>query len=662
MSQSQTATDVVAGDDHRNTHSRRTVLRGLAATGSGAFALKSISGDASATESDQQGQHNGLLSDPEYFETFLDGVMNAHLEAHDIPGATVAVVDGDSTFTKGYGVRDVRTDAPVEAADTLFRIGSTSKLFAWTAVMQRIEAGRLDLETDVNDYLDDVTIPDTYDQPITLDHLATHTAGFEERARGTFVLNEADLRPLSTMLQNERPARVRPPGEFTAYSNYGAALAGHIAATTADSSFGEYVEGNIFEPLGMEQSTFDQPVPDAIDGTLSKGYTTPNGRYREGDFEYVGMPPMGSMTTTATDMARFVRAHLQGGATDHGRILESDSAATMHERRFGNDDRLNGMCFGFYELSRKDVRIVGHAGDTEQFHSLVALLPDHGVGIFVSYNSPGGIEARDELLDALLDEYYPSEETTPEPDGEPTRANDVTGTYRTLRSPYTTSEKLLGVQSNVSVSVDDQGRLVTTGPSGSTRWVEASELYFEAVDGSDALAFGETDSEITHLFFDSRPPSAYERLGAFEQPSTHATIVGLSILAFLGAVLGWTATGLWRWHRGETRDRPTSPLRYTRRIAGLAAMSYLASVIGLAVVVLSDPQAALLGDPLPLQVVLLGPPLGTLASVATLVLAGIAWRHGTWRRLIRIQYTVVGVAGVVFALVLAYWNLLWYQM
>ena len=662
MSQSQTATDAIADDDQRNMHSRRTVLRGLAATGSAAFALQNVSVSASATEPSQQGQSNGPLSDVDSFETFLDGVMNAQLEVHDIPGATVAVVDGDTTFTKGYGVRSVRTDAPVEADDTLFRIGSTSKLFAWTTVMQGIEADRLNLETDINEYLDGVTIPNTYDQPITLDHLATHTAGFEERARGTFVLNEEDLRPLPTMLQNERPARVRPPGKFTAYSNYGAALAGHTAATTAGSSFGEYVEAEIFEPLGMDQSTFDQPVPDAIDGTFSEGYTTPNGRYREGDFEYVGMPPAGSMTTTATDMARFVRAHLQGGATTEGRILESDSAATMHQRRFGNDERLNGMCFGFYELSQNDVRIVGHGGDTEQFHSLLALLPTHGVGLFVSYNSPGGVEARDELLGALIDEYYPSEETTLTPDGKPTRASDVTGTYRALRSPYTTSEKLLSVQSNVDVSVDVQGQLVTTGPGGSTQWVEVEELYFEAVDGSDALVFGESGGEITHLFFDSRPPSAYERLTAIEQPSTHAAIAGLSILVFLGAVLGWAATGLWRWYRGGTREEPTSPLRHTRRIAGLAVMCYLVFVIGLAVVVLSDPQAALLGDPLPLQVILLVPPVGALASVTTLVLAGMAWRRGVWRRLTRIQYTVVGVAGVVFALVLAYWNLLWYQM
>ncbi|MDS0300254.1 beta-lactamase family protein [Halogeometricum sp. S1BR25-6] len=616
----------------------------------------------SATISSQQDQATGPLSDPESFETFLDGVVNAQLEAHDISGATVAVVDGDSTFTKGYGVRDVRTDAPVEADNTLFRIGSTSKLLTWTAVMQGVEAGRLDLQTDVNEYLGEVVIPNTYDQPITLDHLATHTAGFEDRARGTFVLNESDLRPLPTMLRNEQPARVRPPGKFTAYSNYGAALAGHIAATTAGSSFGEYVEERIFGPLEMEQSTFDQPVPDSIDGTLSKGYTTPNGRYREGEFEYVGMPPAGSMTTTATDMAQFLHAHLQGGATSDGRILESDSTAAMHRRRFGNADRLNGMCFGFYELSRNDVRIVGHGGDTDQFHTLVALLPDHGVGLFVSYNSPGGIEARDELLDALLEEYYPSEETTPTPDDEPARASEVTGTYRALRSPYTTSEKLLSVQSNVAVSLDDQDRLVTSGPGGETQWVEVEERYFEAVDGSDALVFGETDGEITHLFFDSRPPSAYERLTAVEQPSTHAVIAGLSILVFLGAVFGWTATGLWRWSRGGRGDNSDSPLRYARHAAGLTATSYLVFVVGMIAVVVRDPRAVLLGDPLPVQIVLLFPLVGVLASVATLILAGMTWYRGHRRRWRDAQYIAVGAAGVVFALVLSYWNLLWYQM
>ncbi|WP_244531601.1 serine hydrolase domain-containing protein [Halogranum amylolyticum] len=638
------------------------MLRGLAATGAAAVALQELPRRGRAIEPSQQGQATGPLADPDRFETFLDGVLNAQLEAHDIPGATVAVVDGETTFTKGYGVRDIRTDTPVAADDTLFRIGSVSKLFAWTALMQGIEAGRLNLETDINEYLDEITIPDTYDQPITLEHLATHTAGFEERLRGTFVLSEADLRPLPTMLRDERPARVRPPGEFAAYSNYGAALAGHIAASSAGLPFGEYVDEHIFKPLGMDQSTFAQPVPETIDGTLSKGYTTPNGQYREGDFEFVGIPPAGSMSATATDMAQFMRAHLQGGATDRGRILATDSVAAMHRRRFGQDDRLNGMCFGFYELSRNNTHIVGHAGDTEQFHSLLVLLSDHDVGLFISYNSPGGVEARDTLLDALLDEYYPADESAPQPSGEPSRASAMTGTYRALRTPYTTSEKLVGVQSNVSVSITESGRLVTTDPSGSTQWSQVDELYFEAVDGSDAIVFGESDGQITHLFFDSRPFATYERLAPREQPIAHAVVAGIALLVFLGAVLGWTATGLWRWYHGQTRDHPTSPLRYTRAVAALAAVSYLVFVVGLVGLVVTDPFTTFLGDPLRLQVILLLPLVGVLASVATLVLAGVAWRQDVWSRLLGVQYVAVGVAGVVFAMVLAYWNLQWYQM
>jgi CubicO group peptidase (beta-lactamase class C family) len=662
MSRSHPSADADPADRLRTACSRRTALRGLAAAGSAATAFGALSDGASAAGPRQREQATGPLSDPAAFEAFLDGVMSAQLEARDVPGATVAVVDGESTFTKGYGVRDVRTGAPVEADETLFRIGSTSKLFAWTAVMRGVEAGRLDLDTDVNEYLDRVAVPDAYDRPVTLDHLATHTAGFEERARGTFVLSESALRPLPTMLREERPARVRPPGEFTAYSNYGAALAGHVAAATAGASFGDHVASAIFEPLGMDRSTFEQPVPDAVDGTLSKGYTTPNGRYREGDFEYVGMPPAGSMTTTATDMARFARAHLQGGATAEGRILRPDSTAAMHRRRFGNDDRLNGMCFGFYEMSRDGVRIVGHGGDTEQFHSLLALFPERGVGLFVSYNSPGGVRARDDLLDALVDEYFGGESTTPRSAGEPAPGSDVTGTYRTLRSPYTTSEKLLSAQSNVTVSVGDDGRLVTAGPAGSTRWVRVDDLYFEAVDGSDALAFGTTDGEVTHLFFDSRPASAYERLTAAERPATHAVLAGVSLLIFVGALFGWTATGLLRRYRGGRRAAPGSPHRYARQAAGLAAASNLLFVAAFAAVVLRDSQAALLGDPLPLRVVLLLPPVGLLASVATLALSGSAWRRGVGRRPARLQHAAVGVAGVGFALVLAYWNLLWYQM
>lgn len=643
--------------------SRRAVLGGIAAAAG--LATTPLVGAATAGQRAQQTRpEDGPLTDPDAFESFLDGTVQAQLESHDIAGATVAVVDGESTFAKGYGYSDVAAGDRVDAEETLFRIGSVSKLFTWTAAMQAVERGDLDVDTDVNEYLDDIEVPDTYPEPVTLGHLATHTAGFEDRARGTFVTGPDTLEPLETVLREQQPARVRPPGRLPAYSNYGAALAGHLAAEAEGTTFESAVEQSIFEPLDMQRSTFAQPVPEPLQTELSAGYVPVGDGFRAGEFEYVGLPPTGSMAATATDVATFVRAHLQGGATDDGRILESESVDAMHRRRFTADDRLNGMCFGFYELSRNDVRIVGHAGDTELFHSLLVLLPDHDVGLFVSYNSPGGVGARREFLDAFVDQYYPTDARTPAvPDGRPERASKVSGTYRSMRMPYTTSEKIIGATDTVSVSTDDRGRLVTTSALGGTqRWVEREPLYFEEVGGSDALAFGATDGDVTHLFFDSRPPTAYSRIATWEEPLVHGAVLAVSVLVLVSALLGWPAAAAWRRYRGRTGPVSPSLARWSRTIAGAAAGSYVAFVVAFAWLLVTDPLALFSGDPLTLQMVLALPLVGALATVASLGAAVLAWRDGYWSRWRRVHYSLVALAGVSVALVLAYWNLLWYQL
>ena len=638
--------------------SRRAVLGGVVAAG-----LATTPIGAAATRQPTQ-PADGPLDDPDAFESFLDETVWAQLEAHGIAGATVAVVDGDSTIAKGYGDSDIGAGEPVDAEETLFRIGSVSKLFTWTAAMQAVERGDLDVDTDVNEYLDDIEIPDTYPEPVTLGHLATHTAGFEDRARGTFVTGPDALEPLETVLREEQPARVRPPGRLPAYSNYGAALAAHLAAEAGGETFESLVERSIFDPLDMQQSTFVQPVPERLQTDLSKGYTPVGDGFRVGEFEYVGLPPTGSMSATATDVAKFMRAHLQGGATADGRILEPESVDEMHRRWFGADDRLNGMCFGFYELSRNDVRIVGHAGDTELFHSLLVLLPDHDVGVFISYNSPGGIQARREFLDAFVDQYYPSDDQTPAaPDGRPERAPELTGSYRSIRMPYTTSEKLVGATDTVSVSVDDRGRLVTTSAAGGTqRWVEREPLYFEEVGGSDALAFGDTDGDVTHLFFDSRPPTAYSRIGTWEEPLVHGAVLAVSLLVFLSALVGWPAAATWRRYRGRAGPASPSLARWSRWVAGTAAGSYVAFVVAFGWLLVTNPLALFSGEPLTLQAVLVLPLIGAVATVASIGAAVLAWRDGYWSRWRRVHYSLIALAGVAVALVLAYWNLLWYQM
>ena len=204
-------------------------------------------------------------------EAFLDGLVPYQLDREDIAGAVIAIVkDGGVLFAKGYGYADAAKKSRVKV-DTLFRPGSVSKLFAWTAVMQLVEQGRLDLDRDVNDYLD-FEIPARFGKPLTLRHLMTHTPGFEEAVKDLFVPDAAAVAPLREYVIAHLPKQIFPPGTTPAYSNYGSALAGYIVERVSGRPFEDYIDESIFKPLGMTQSTFRQPLPERLQPQMSMGY------------------------------------------------------------------------------------------------------------------------------------------------------------------------------------------------------------------------------------------------------------------------------------------------------------------------------------------------------------------------------------------------------
>lgn len=218
--------------------------------------------------------------DADRLEAYLDGIIYSQMDEHNIVGVTLAVVqDGEMILSKGYGYADREKHIPVDPAKTLFRTGSTGKLFTWTAVMQLVEEGLIDLDADISEYLD-FTIPDRlYGQdrsaspdPITMFHLLTHTAGFEDVSEDLFVLSSDRMPTLERYLKNNVPARIYSPGEIMAYSNYGAALAGYVVELITGISFADYIELNICEPLGMRRSTFHQPLPDHLASDMANGY------------------------------------------------------------------------------------------------------------------------------------------------------------------------------------------------------------------------------------------------------------------------------------------------------------------------------------------------------------------------------------------------------
>jgi CubicO group peptidase (beta-lactamase class C family) len=374
---------------------------------------------------------------------FLDGMLPSAMAIGDIAGATVAIVKDDALLlTRGYGSADVEKRVPVSAEQTLFRPASISKLFTWTAVMQQVEAGKLDLDHDINEYLD-FKIEGYGGQPIKLRHLMTHTAGFEESLLDLLVEALSKVKPLDQALKDGIPARIYPPGTVPAYSNYGASLAGYIAARAVGMQFEQYIEEHIFKPLKMEHSTFRQPVPDGLREHLSNSYATASSQ-KPVPFEFGSDAPAGALSATAPDMAQFMMAHLNGGllpgGDDANRILKPETTELMHSVANRPAPGVDAMAHGFYEQSRNGVHAIAHGGDLTAFHSELVLIPSAKVGLFVSFNSSGKANSvyklRTALYEAFMDRYFPRQsplQDPPAPADLKAHAAAVAGAYEASR-------------------------------------------------------------------------------------------------------------------------------------------------------------------------------------------------------------------------------------
>ena len=342
---------------------------------------------------------------------FFDGVIPYAIHRADIAGAVVAVVSGGKLlFAKGYGYSNVDDRAPVVADRTLFRPGSISKLFTWTAVMQLVRTGRIDLDRDVNTYLD-FRIPARFGRPITMRELMTHTPGFEDTFSQLAVDSAGQLFPLREYLLQHMPERIFPPGEITAYSNYGATLAGYIVQRLSGEPFDHYIQQHIFQPLGMNHSTFEQPPSPALMADVSQGYATASSEAQ--GFEYGEVVPAGAMSTTATDIARFMIAELGDGSDGGESILDPQTLALMHSLQSRMAPGMNGWDLGFCQENRNGLSIVWHGGDTLWFHSDLHLLLDKSVGLFIAFNSTGAggetdnVRLRFAIFREFLDRYFP---------------------------------------------------------------------------------------------------------------------------------------------------------------------------------------------------------------------------------------------------------------
>lgn len=584
-------------------------------------------------------------------ESWLDGYLPSALERGDVAGAVVVVVkDGRVLLQKGYGYSDVEARRLFDPETTLFRPGSVSKLVTWTAVMQLYEQGKIDLDRDVNTYLDFAIPPYAGDtsRPVTMRNLMTHTGGFEESFKDLLLTDPAQVLPLGQHLKRLIPKRIYAPGEIPAYSNFGAGLAGYIVERVSGRPFADYVAQHVFAPLGIRgagHASFHQPLPTESQALLAKGYQLASGSAQP----YEIFPgPAGHSVFTGGDMARFMMAHLQEGEFEGQRILKAETARMMHDSPLTLiSPAVSRSMLGFYESNRNGHRVIGHEGDTRIFHSMLRLLPDEHVGIFVSVNSLGRDEAgraiREGLSDRFIDRYFPRQTpVTTEIPAELAKSHAamLVGSYDSSQRLESSYLSLANLILQAEVSVNEAGNLIASsilGYNGQPKqYQEIEPFVWGEVGGESRLAAKVADGRVVMWAADhDASHQVYLPTPAWRSAVWLLPVLLASITLILTMGLAWTVEVLFRRRHGvllSPDDRASRVYRWARPLAlaaGMVMVAWLATVVAMALTFFFNSAI----DPWIVTLHALSALVFPLAALATTWHAWLVWRggqHSAW--------------------------------
>lgn len=599
--------------------------------------------------------------DPDLLNRWVEGILTAQFEAHRLAGAVVVVVkDGEVLLSRGFGYANLEAGVPVDADRTLFRLASVTKLFTATAVLQLVERGRLDLQGDVNQYLRGFKIPETYEDPVTVAHLLSHTAGFEDRFIGLFHLKPEELLPLQEVLIDQIPERVRPPGEAGVYSNYSFALAGQLVEDRSGLSWESYVDQHILRPLGMSNSTTRQPLPAPMQAALARGHQFSEGRLVPRPEELVAAAPAGGMSASGSDMARFMLAHLQLGQYGGVRILNEKTARTMQSVAYRPSDEVPGIAYGFFIDDWSGHRVLLHYGALTRSFSGLALIPDRNLGVFVAYNAEAGGRARNQFLRAFAKYCFPADPVPPPvpPAGFPGRAEILAGDYRPIRRAETTLDKLGELTGHVRVEILDSGVILTPmAGDGPEIWNEVAPFVFRRDQGREELVFIPGEGLSVQAFLRDRAVLGFERMSWYQTWRFHLILLICCCVALATTLIFPVIDVLLEQRAYQYLSRRTPTHSAPRLLASLVSVLYLSFLVGLAVV-LWEPSVLVYSVPDSLKWMLVIPLLaGALTSFQVVVMV-LTWRGGYWRFPARLHYTLVTLAAVCLLWQLHYWNLL----
>jgi CubicO group peptidase (beta-lactamase class C family) len=584
-----------------------------------------------------------------------------------VAGATVSVVTRDGiAYEHGYGLASRSPERAVDPARSLFRVGSISKTFTYIATMQLVEAKKIDLAADVNRYLTPaLQVPDEGFGPVRVVDLMTHTAGFEDAAvPHLFVIGDHPVETLDAYLAHRRPHRVRPPGVHADYSNYSVALLGALVAHVSGEVFEDYIEKHVLGPLGMTHTTFREPFPagdprrmsDDLAADVTTATRREKGGFKDEPYEHAAnIAPAGCLSSTAHDMTRWMRMLLDAGEVDGVRVLAPETFRDMVAVTFRNAPDVTGIAHGIFRARYGKYESLEHGGATLAFMSNMVVLPEAGVGVFVSTSTDTGYEVSHELPRLVFERLLPDARSAPLPPVPPdfaTSAKRFAGNYVPERRAYTTLEKVLSSLQPMTVAVGD-GALLVTRSEKTTRWAPEGQLTFRSVETGDRIEFLEGSVGIVGV---ATPSTVLDKVGRLDDVRTFGALLAVLVTLCLGVLVG--AWG----RRGRPRGDTSLAARWGALVVTLASATWLACLVMLGVAaeaIGDDPFKAL--STYPDQALRAAVGLGyasSLLALAALVLFVVGWRGTGWTLGRRARHAVVVLTMVATALLLVRWNVL----
>ncbi len=646
------------------------LLVGLLALGGGGLAFPAEGAPASVA-ADGATRARGLNGSE--LQAFVDPYVAQSMAAAHVPGAAVVFVkDGKILYARGYGFADLARRTPVDPERTVFRVASVSKLVTASAVMQLVDRGQVRLDADVNHYLRGFQVPATYPQPVTLSDLLTHTAGFEDRNIGRATLTSANFPSLQTYLATRTPQRVTPPGTLYSYSNYGFALAGYVVEAATGQPFDQYVAKEVFHPLGMEHSSFAQPLPSTLADSLATGYDVSGTNPVPAPFEYLADAPAEAMSTTAEDMARFMIFQL-GEGTGAGRVLSPRALADLQALHFraSPDADVNGMAYGYSRYQRNGVLILSKEGDVRGFASYLALFPDQHLGVFVVANTSDNAWIQD-LERRLVNQFFPIPAATPPVTPSALRGSlaQFAGTYVPNRSSRTTIEKLRTLTQQVRIDDLGDGRILVSYPDGSAvRLTRVGPLAFANVYEGVTYRWAflaEADGRVAHFLIGN---DVYNRVEWYDARSIQLGIAVALALLFLVGFGSGMAPALARLQ--SSQKAPDAPsVRQSNRASLARALGCVLCGLNLLFIAAG---AALLdsatatqgldyswltyGTPTIVYALLCLPLVTTVLAFGLLASTVLAWRSHAWHGAEYRYVALATLAQIAFIPFLLHWNL-----